>query len=83
MGGTVLACSGECLFPRVVGAPTKGESMEVLVLRYVGAFWALLLTCFSSACPLVVNRPPEYAFYICSRVCIRPTVVAVHRRALL
>ncbi len=54
----MLACSGECLFPRVVGAPTKGESMEVLVLRYVGAFWALLLTCFSSACPLVVNRPP-------------------------
>jgi hypothetical protein len=31
-----------------LGKRHDGETMEKLVLRYVGAFWALLLTCFSS-----------------------------------
>ena len=33
-----------------LGKRHDGETMEKLVLRYVGAFWALLLTCFSSEC---------------------------------
>ena len=41
-----------CLHPSPqilkLGKRHDGETMEKLVLRYVGAFWALLLTCFSS-----------------------------------